>query len=114
MTLPEFPYRDLQVLVENKVISTSEQNLRSKMDSLIRSIKNLEEKRSRIDYELKKQKSSLARKRMELKKDSKHSKARLSTALEEGVISRKISPQQIDGANVDDYLLRESALILDD
>lgn len=115
MATPELLKRDLQVLVEKGVISTSEQNLRSKIDSLIRSIRNLEEKRSRLNYELKKQKNSLARKRMELKKNSKHLPARQSTTLKFGVNETGIvSKLQNVQTNVDNYLLRESALILDD
>lgn len=48
----------LTQLEEAQVISTSEKNLRSKIDSIVRSLENLSEKRARIDFEIKRQKVS--------------------------------------------------------
>lgn len=110
---PELFQLTLHELTKAKVISEPRANLRSKMDSLLRSIENLEAKKSRIEYEIKKQKRSLARKRIELKKDSKSSMAKLESALESGVLIREISPGE-PKASIDDYLLQESARILDD
>lgn len=110
---PKLLTSQLDVLTEAQVISTPERNLRSKIDSLLRSIENLESKRARIDYELKKQKRSLARKRMELKKDSKHLKAKTESALKAGVLIEQADPR-FPWNSIDDYLLQESARKLDD
>lgn len=104
--------QQLQILKEAGVISEPEQNLRSKVDSLVRSIENLSAKKLRIEYEIKKQKRSLARKRMELKKGSKHSKAKLESALESGLLIENSGRGSTTDPTLD-YLLRESARILD-
>lgn len=96
-----------------KVITQPQQNLRSKIESLIRSIDNLEAKRSRIDYELKKQKRSLARKRMELKKDSKHLRAKTESALQSGALNESFHSRTVNILNQDSSLLQRSAEILD-
>lgn len=105
---------DLQLLQENRVINGPEANLRSKVDSLIRAVKNLEEKKSRIDYELRKQKKALTRKRLELKNNSRGVKARVATVSETADLFDTRSLWAPDLSKVDNYLLRESARILDD
>ena len=65
-----------EVLNEAGLITDSEKNLRSKIDSIIRSIENLSEKKARIDFEIKKQKKSLIRKRIELKRVVKSTRTR--------------------------------------
>lgn len=112
MSDTEILNQQLQLLSEAGVISEPEQNLRSKVDSLVRSIENLTAKRLRIEYEIKMQKRSLARKRMELKKGSKHSKAKLESALETGLLIGEFG-RKITTDPTLDYLLRESARILD-
>lgn len=72
----------LDALLEQKVISDSEKNLRSKVDSIVRSIENLTEKKARLDFEIKKQKKSLTRKREELKRVSNSTQVRERLTLE--------------------------------
>jgi len=71
MFIPEPLSTKLRRLEEAGLITTSERNLRSKLDSILRSIENLQQKRERIDYEIKKQKASLSRKRQELTRSHK-------------------------------------------
>lgn len=61
----------LGYLEEASLISAPEKNLRSKVESILRSLQNLEAKKRRIDYEIKKQKFSLEKKRKELLRNSK-------------------------------------------
>lgn len=105
--------QSLAALNEAQVINKPQKNLRSKIESLIRSIENLEAKRARIDYELKKQKRSLARKRMELKKDSKHLASKLESATGSGVLNEHVQRQIQDLRNQDNSLLQKSAEILE-
>lgn len=72
----------LIALTESNIISDSEKNLRSKIDSIVRSIENLTEKKLRIDFEIRRQKKTLTRKREELKRVSKRNTARASLTLE--------------------------------
>jgi len=107
--------RKLSELSEStKVIQEPEQNLRSKMDSLMRSIENLTAKKLRIDFELKKQKRSLARKRMELKKSHQTISVRLESAKINPILLETVGQQVQDFNQIDDRLLRESARILAD
>lgn len=104
----------VSVLNETQVITGPDMNLRSKIDSLMRSIENLTEKKLRIDFEIKKQKRSLARKRNELKKSSAHFRARLESADKiEFKNGETYSRRELVEA-VDNYLFQESDRILND
>lgn len=61
----------LEEAQKQKIITTSEMNLRSKIDSITRSLENLLAKEARIQFEIKRQRKSLMRKREELKKVTK-------------------------------------------
>lgn len=111
MSQPEALSQELQLLLETNLITDPEKNLRSKMDSLLRSIENLSAKKLRLEYEIKVQKRSLARKRMELKKVSKHFKATLESA-QDPKLQEVVSSQRDLTLDVDNYLLRESYRIL--
>jgi predicted nucleic acid-binding Zn-ribbon protein len=102
----------LQEAVSKKMISTADQNLRSKIGSLIKSIENLQEKKSRIEYEIRKQQKSLARKREELKRaHSRFSGQKKKVLSESSSSSLEISIEKtID--RLDSNLLRESDLLL--
>lgn len=102
---------DLVFLERTKIISSSEKNLRSKIDSIIRSIENLTEKKLRIEFEIKKQKLSLERKRLELKKSHKTTKVKVKAALESGSI--QVTSEGTDPNMIDNYLLRVSHQILE-
>lgn len=71
MLIPETLDSKLKRFEEAGLITTSERNLRSKLDSILRSIENLQQKKERIEFELKKQKASLIRKRQELTRSHK-------------------------------------------
>lgn len=105
---------DLDVLVETGTITTEDKNLRSKIESLNRSLKSLESKKERLDYEIKKQRKSLIRKREELKRVSKRNLKKTALALESGILT---SDSETDGTEAlrryDARLLRESSLLLD-
>lgn len=73
---------DFDYLVEDKVITAEDMNLRSKIESITRSLEQLESKRTRINYEIKKQKVSLTRKREELRRVSKRNQKKLTSHLE--------------------------------
>lgn len=60
----------LDQALENSLISNEQANLRSKISSISRSIEQLTQKKLRIEFEIKRQKKSLARKREELKHSS--------------------------------------------
>lgn len=111
MTQPRDVQSELQPLVENKLITDPEKNLRCKMDSLLRSIENLTAKKLRLEYEIKVQKRSLARKRMELKKVSKHFKVQLEST-QDPVLQEVVAEQKDLTLETDNYLLRESFRIL--
>lgn len=64
------------------VIKTPAQNLSNKVDSILRSIENLTQKKLRIEFEIKKQKRSLLRKKEELKRVQKSSRKGLQISLE--------------------------------
>lgn len=59
------------ILIEEKVLTEADTKLLSKVDSLIRDIKNLEDKIKRLEFEIKLKKKALVRKREETKKISK-------------------------------------------
>lgn len=91
----------------------STQNLKSKMDSLLRSIEQLTAKKMRIEFEIKRQKRALANKREELKRVSKSSQAKVKLALES---SNEFSLQEevLKEQQETQRLLRESARTLEE
>lgn len=105
----------LSVLESSGLISTPERNLRSKIDSIVRSLENLSAKRLRIDFEIKRQKKSLVRKREELKKTQKSTRAKATLALESGGLIHKAIRQKeiLDLQRLDSRLLQESTQVLD-
>lgn len=106
----------LTQLEESQVISTSEKNLRSKIDSIVRSIENLSEKRARIDFEIKRQKKSLSRKRQELKKVSSSTqiKAKLTLESSKDFPGFELQDKRPALRVLDSRLLQESSRVLDD
>lgn len=103
-------------LAETKVITTADRNLRSKIDSITRSLENLTEKKARIEFEIKRQKKSLTRKREELKRVSHSNQAKLSVRLESGTLQTDLSPEQevLYLEKLDARLLHKSHQQLDD
>lgn len=115
--LTENETKFLTDLAEAKVISDSDKNLRSKIDSILRSLENLSAKQARIEFEIKKQKKSLTRKRQELKKVQKSTSRKLSVAIEEQTSIQGIFLDDIDQQalrRLDSRLLAESSRILED
>lgn len=106
----------LTQLEESQVISTSEKNLRSKIDSIVRSIENLSEKRARIDFEIKRQKKSLTRKRQELKKVSSSTQVKAKLTLEQtkDFPGFRLQDKRPALRVLDSRLLQESSRVLDD
>lgn len=104
----------LKVLQERTIITEPDKNLRSKIDSIVRSIESLSAKRDRIDYEIKRQKKSLERKRMELKKSNTHLRSEQTLdakfRVSSGLLSESLS---LSLGDIDDYLLRESHRVLE-
>lgn len=105
--------QQLSQLLESGLITGPESNLRSKMGSLLRSIENLTQKKLRIEYQIKVQKRSLARKREELKKASKHFKVTLESASSPEALYLKANSSSDLKLELDEYLLQESFRILD-
>lgn len=101
--------------LQETVITTPERNLRSKIDSLLRSLENLTSKKLRIEYEIKKQKRSLERKRSELKKSNKTVTRRYRLSLENQTLQEAKSSQEIqEFLREDQLLLQKSSQMLDD
>lgn len=71
INLKEEIQSSLNNLRESNVISTSDSNLRSKTDSILRNLKQMQAKQERLEKEIKNQRKVLLRKREELKKASK-------------------------------------------
>lgn len=105
----------LAVMENSGMITTPEKNLRSKIDSIVRSLENLSQKKIRIEFEIRRQKKSLARKREELKKVSKTSQARAKIALESGsCLSQVLSESKaLELKRLDSALLQKSDQVLD-
>lgn len=104
-----------QVITETPIPQNPKQNLESKIESIIRTIENLSEKKIRIDFELRRQKKSLARKREELKRVSRSSQAKVSLSLENSFNTnlQEIEDQQY-ALKRTQFLLQESARILEE
>lgn len=89
------------------------QALASKIESLMRSIENLSQKKIRIEFEITRQKRSLARKREELKRVSKSLNRKVSIRLES--TDNPGQEKDLEGQQkVFQRLLSESARILED
>lgn len=106
----------LTVLEQTKVITTADKNLRSKINSILRSLENLSQKKARIEFEIKRQKKSLLRKREELKKVSTSNQKKISISLESGnLIHPDLEEQDLQSLRrLDLILLQESNRLLDD
>lgn len=109
-----FPDQELSEILNEKSeikISSPQQNLKSKIANLNRSIENLKEKKGRIEFEISRQKKALYNKRGELKKlNSKLTvKAKASLESNQGVIPVELEIEQKEIQQ----LLQESARILE-
>lgn len=106
--------KDLTFLEKNSIITTEDKNLRSKIDSLTRSLENLSQKKLRLEFEIKRQKKSLIRKREELKRVSKRNTAKLKLTLETGNLIDSPTEEQFTWLQkLDSTLLQESNLMLE-
>lgn len=107
--------KTLTVLENSGMINTPEKNLRSKIDSIVRSLENLSQKKLRIEFEIKRQKRSLARKREELKKTQKSTQAKAKIALEsQSMISQfALGQKDLELQRLDSNLLQRSDQVLD-
>lgn len=106
--------KTLIYLEKNSIITTEDKNLRSKIDSLTRSLENLSQKKARLEFEIKRQKVSLTRKREELKRVSKRNSAKLQLSLESGILSEVPAEKAIPWLpKLDSKLLQESSLVLE-
>lgn len=106
----------LSVLENGKMIATSEINLRSKIDSIMRSLENLSAKKARIEFEIRRQKKTLTRKREELKRVSKSNQAKLSLTLENQnpVLFRfQAKERNLELQRLDSRLLQESNRLIE-
>lgn len=105
----------LSRLQESEVITAPDKNLRSKIDSILRSIENLSEKKIRIEYEIRKQKKSLVRKRQELKKVTGPNQKKLTVTLESDTQAEAHQKEQLNALfrRIDSKLLQESSQVLD-
>jgi chromosome segregation ATPase len=97
------------------IIQTPVKNLSSKVDSILRSIQNLTEKKVRIEYEIRKQKASLSRKRSELKKAQKSTSQRIRISLESSDPTQQSKTVELQSFQKQvSKLLEESARVLDE
>lgn len=103
-----------EVLTETAIPKDSREQLKSKMDSLIDSIQNLSRKKLRIEFELKRQKKALARKREELKRTSHSSKAKATLSLEGSNLNPQLEEKRVEDIKRVQNLLQESARILEE
>lgn len=114
MMLTEEQNKDLDFLLENGAITSSERNLRSKIDSIIRALENLSEKKMRIEFEIKRQTQSLTRKREELKRVSKRDQVKTRVFLENSFGSNQpIDQEVLELQKIDSILLQESYRVLE-
>lgn len=106
----------IQLFEETGQISSSEANLRSKIQSLLNSLENLSQKKIRIDFEIRRQKKALARKREELKRSSKTLTAKGSIHLEASELAEVLcgTDRPLTLQYVDQTLLRMSANVLEE
>lgn len=106
--------KDLVALEASGIITDSGKNLRSKIESISRSIENLQEKKLRIEFEIKRQKKSLVRKREELKKETSRTSAKVSLALESDSFYNLLLEDDFQQLRaIDSRLLSESSRVLE-
>jgi hypothetical protein len=97
------------------IIQTPARNLSSKVDSILRSIENLTQKKLRIEYEIKKQKKSLLRKKEELKKVQNSTRRRLKISLESANPTQESIQEEFELFQKEvSRLLEKSARVLDE
>lgn len=100
-------------ILENNVLPEEQKNLRRKIESIIRNIESLTAKKLNLEAEIRVQKRVLAKKRLELKKQSKIINAKLKLQLEsESQNSLQKDLRMIQ--NEDQKLLRESSRLLEE
>lgn len=108
-------FSDLSYLNESSLIKTEEKNLRSKIESILRSLNNLTSKKERIEYEIRKQKKALFRKREELKVSSKRLRKQGRSLSESSNPLLLLEEEEYDDIQrYDAILLRESSRLLDE
>lgn len=99
----------------NSIIQTPAKNLSSKVDSILRSIENLTQKKLRIEFEIKKQKKSLLRKKEELRKVQNSNRRRLKISLESADPNSESIQEEFDLFQKEvSRLLEKSARVLDE
>lgn len=113
MLIKSEPIVSLKALEEAGRIQNSETNLRSKCDSILRALTSMLAKKERLDYEIRKQKASLTRKRQELLRVSRGFKSRKKTLRESTGTIDQIGNLEDWLIRYDSQLLQESARILD-
>jgi len=97
------------------IIQTPARNLSSKVDSILRSIENLSQKKLRIEFEIKKQKKSLLRKKEELKKVQNSNRRRLKVSLEAANPNQASIQEEFDLFQKEvSRLLERTARVLDE
>lgn len=112
---------DLSSLLSEGVITDPEKNQRSKIASLVSQINLLTQKKQRLEFEIKKQKEVLARKRTSLKgrrKTSPNKKSstavKASLSLEDFDLFNDLQEEELKKLKrIDDTLLSESSRILE-
>lgn len=113
---PVLPKKEQELIEEStsksKELRTPRENLESKVESIIRSIENLSGKKFRIEFEIKRQKTALARKREELKRVSKTHSAKVVIRSESQIEDETPKEDPIDLRRTQ-RLLQESARILE-
>lgn len=114
MLIPEPTRVTLENAQNAGVISTPEKNLRTKLESILRSLQSLQSKKQRIEFEIKKQQQSLVRKRQELRRSSSTRSKRLRAVSEAQTQNSEFFEQMSKALQVlDSRLLQESAQELD-
>lgn len=104
----------LLAVIEEQAITKPDQNLRNKIQSIIRSLQALENKKLRIEFEIRQQKKSLTRKREEFKRISKRNQVNLKLALENQNLPEDQIQQNLELLKINDQkLLLESYQVLD-
>lgn len=104
----------LNSILEASGLPEEGQNLRRKIDSIIRTIENLQAKKVNLEFEIKTQKRVLNRKRLELKRVHKSQTSKLKVTLEEEFLDLTCGEDPAIVEKIDQALLRESAKILEE
>jgi seryl-tRNA synthetase len=107
--------KSVKVQEATSIIQTPAKNLSSKVDSILRSIENLSQKKLRIEFEIKKQKKSLLRKKEELKKVQNSNRRRLKVSLEAANPNQDSIQEEFDLFQKEvSRLLERTARVLDE